>query len=82
MACAKGSPTHEPQSAFLDFRNFFWILLLMSVGLSGSYPWLDAAWFIGMVLFIAVASVMPGFVRWALWDDEQFKLWDMKRKSQ
>ena len=64
------------------FGSLFWILLLMSVGLSGRYPWLDATWFIGMVLFIAVASVVPRFVRWALWDDEQFELWDVKRKSQ
>jgi hypothetical protein len=63
------------------FGILFWLLLLMSVGLSGRYPWLDAIWFIGIVLFIAVASVVPGFVRWALWDDEQFKLWDVKRKS-
>jgi len=33
------------------------------------------------MLFIVVASVVPGFGRWALWDDEQFKLWNVKRKS-
>jgi hypothetical protein len=55
----------------------FWVI---AKGLSERYPWLDAMWFIGMVLFIVVASVVPRFVRWALMDDEQFALWDLKQK--
>jgi hypothetical protein len=62
------------------FGIVFWLLLPMSVGLSGRYPWLDATWFIGMVAFIAVASCVPRFVRWTLMDDEELKLWDVKRK--
>jgi hypothetical protein len=63
------------------FGILFWVMLLISVGLSGRYPWLDATWFIGILLLIAVLAIVPRFGRWALWDDEQFKLWDVKRKS-
>lgn len=63
------------------FGILFWVLLLTSVGLSDRYPWLDATWFVGIVLFIVVLAVVPRFGRWALLDDEQMKLWDLKRKS-
>jgi hypothetical protein len=63
------------------FGILFWVILLTSGGLSGRYPWLDATWFIGIMLFIVVVSVVPRFGQWALWDDEQLKLWDAKPKS-
>jgi hypothetical protein len=56
----------------------FWALLILSVGFSGRYPWLDALWFIGIVFFILVTSFVPRFAQWALWDDEQFKIWGVK----
>jgi hypothetical protein len=40
------------------FGILFWFLFLLSIGLSGRYPWLDATWFIGIVLFVAVTSVL------------------------
>jgi hypothetical protein len=40
------------------FGILYWFLFLLSIGLSGRYPWLDATWFIGIVLFVAVASVL------------------------
>ena len=40
------------------FGILYWFLFLISIGLSGRYPWLDAPWFIGIVVFIAVASVL------------------------
>ena len=40
------------------FGILFWVLFLISIGLTDRYRWLDAAWFIVMVLFGAVASIL------------------------
>ena len=40
------------------FGILFWVLFLISIGLNDRYRWLDAAWFIGMVLIGAAASIL------------------------
>jgi hypothetical protein len=40
------------------FGILFWVLFLISIWLNDRYRWLDAAWFIGMVLLGTVASIL------------------------